>query len=142
MISVKTSQLQKQVLKELRYSFGTVYIFDGFLISEINEGVHFSWEYHGKQMVEDISCFLGTDGRNIIYISNRIHSYSVVASDWLKFFKNYYFLKGYYVVEQDEQRKINAVIETMFFNGKIKRFHTLDCAVNFARQVIATSFAI
>lgn len=132
MITVKTSQLYSQVIKELNYPFGTLYIFDGYLISEINEGVHFSWDHHGKQMVEDVSCYLGTLGDNLIYISNRVNSYSVLASDWLKFFKNYYFLKGYYVVDDKQQTKVNSLIENLFFNGKIKRFDSLDEAVNFA----------
>ena len=132
MITVRTSHLYSQVIKELNYPFGTLYIFDGYLISEINEGVHFSWHEHGRQMVEDVSCYLGTLGDNLIYISNRVNSYSVVASDWLKFFKNYYFLKGYYIVDDKQQTKVNSLIENLFFNGKIKRFDALHEAVNFA----------
>ena len=83
-------------------------------------------------MVEDVSCYLGTLGGDLIYISNRINSYSVVAADWMKFFKNYYFLKGYYIVDDKKVSNINLLIENLFFNGKIKRFDTLDEAVNFA----------
>ena len=132
MITVKASPLFSQVIKELKYPFGTLYVFDGFLISEINEGVHFSWDEHGKQMVEDVSCFLGTLGEDLIYISNRVNSYSVVATDWVKFFKNYYFLKGYYIVDDKKVSKINSLVESLFFNGKIKRFETIEEAVNFA----------
>ena len=132
MITVKTSPLFSQVMKELKYPFGTLYVFDGFLISEINEGVHFSWDEHGKIMIEDVSCYLGTLGDDLIYISNRVNSYSVVAADWMKFFKNNYYLKGYYVVDDKKVSKINSLVESLFFNGKIKRFDTLDEAVNFA----------
>ncbi|NNK82782.1 MAG: hypothetical protein HKO92_06640 [Flavobacteriaceae bacterium] len=133
MISVKTSHFYLQVIKELHYPFGNVYVFNGFLVSEINEGVIFSWDEHGKRVAEDVSCYLGTLGDNLIYISNRIHSYSVVASDWKKYYQNYKNLRGYYVVEEKKQGALNSLVESLFFNGNIKRFNSLEEAFNFTQ---------
>lgn len=134
MKSIKEIDLHNTVLKELNYSFGTVFIFDGFVVSEINRGVNFNWNQHAQLIVEDIACYLGTDGSDLIYISNRIHSYSVVASDWLKFFKNSYNLKGYFIISDSNVGILNSMIENLFFNNKIKRFNSIETALNWIKM--------
>ncbi|WP_372755878.1 hypothetical protein [Mariniflexile sp.] len=130
MVSVKETNLYSEVLKELNYSFGNVFIFHGFVISEINRGITLNWENHAKVITEDVSCFLGTDGSDLIYISHRIHSYSVIPYDWLQFFKCSYQLKGYFIVSEMKHRTLNSYIESLFFNKNIKRFNDLNTAVN------------
>ena len=137
MISIKNTELYSEVRKELNYSFGDIFIFDEFLVSEIKNGVNFSWDKHGKHIVEDVSCFLGTDGRDIVYISNRIYPYSVVALDWLKFFRNQYFLKDYYIVSDRKQSMMSLMVEELFFKDKINNFDCLYTAVNWAKSVRA-----
>ncbi|WNH09662.1 hypothetical protein [Thalassobellus suaedae] len=134
MISIKETSLYSEILKEFNYPFGNISIFDGFVVSEINRGVVFNWDNHGKLITEDISCFLGTNGNDIVYVSNRIHSYSLVASDWLKFFKHSYLLKSYLVVSNDKIKILNSMVESLFFNDKIKRFNSLYAAINFVRK--------
>lgn len=134
MKSIKDLILYKEVIKELNYPFGNVYIFEKFVVSEIDEGISFNWENHGKLIVEDVTYYLGNNGDDIIYISNRIHSYSVVASDWLKFFKHSYSLKSYLIVSDDKVGLLNSMIENLFFSNKIKRFKTLEAAVNWIKN--------
>ena len=135
MISIKQTDLYPEVLKEINYSFGDIFIFNGFVVSEIKQGVNFSWNDHAKYIINDVSCFLGTDGNDIVYISNRINSYAVVALDWLKFFKNNYFLKGYYIVTASNLGYLNLLIEELFFKNKIKNLDSIYDAVNWAKQV-------
>ncbi len=134
MISVRQTNLKLEILKELNYAFGDVFIFNGFVISEIKSGIKFNWKDHASQIVGDVSCFLGTDGQDVIYISNRINSYAVVAIDWLNFFKRNYFLKGYYVVSERPNSKLNLMVESLFFKHKIKSFNSLYTAVNWAQK--------
>jgi hypothetical protein len=133
-MSVKQTELYPEVLKELNYSFGDVFIFNGFVISEIKSGINLNWKNHGKLIVEDISCYLGTDGSDLVYISNRINSYAVMAVDWLKFFKNNYYLKAYYIVSSSPSSKLNLLVENLFFNSKIQSFNSLFEAVNWAKK--------
>ncbi|MEP1487718.1 MAG: hypothetical protein ABJL44_19990 [Algibacter sp.] len=137
MISIKETYIYPEVLKELHYSFGTVFIFKGFIVSEINRGVSFSWNKHAKQLVEDISCFLGTNGHDLVYISNRINLYSVIPSDWLKFEKNSYFLKDYCIVSETKTSKLSILIENLFFPNKIKRFKSIYTALNWIQNGLA-----
>ncbi len=136
MVSVKETALYSEVRKELNYPFGDVFIFSGFVISEIKSGVNVTWQHHAKRIVDDVSCYLGTDGSDVIYISNRINSYAVMAVDWLKFFKSNYYLKAYYIVSDSPTSKIGIMVENLFFNNKIKSFNSLFEAVNWAKKGI------
>lgn len=134
MESVKHTYLYSEVIKELNYPFGDIFIFNGFIISEINQGVTITWKDHAKQIVDDVSYYLGTDGSDLVYISNRINSYAVAPADWLKFFKSNYSLKGYYIVSYRSSSKINLIMENLFFNNNIKNFNSLFEAVNWAKK--------
>lgn len=137
MVSVKETIFYKEVLKELSYPFAEVFVFKGFVIVEINEGVKYTWDNHGKFVVQDMAYFLGTDGSDIIYISNRIHSYSVVPQDWLKLFRANYSLKAYYVVSPNRKGTFNLAIESLFIKNKIKNFTSLDEAIKMAKSTIS-----
>ncbi|WP_178988966.1 hypothetical protein [Winogradskyella schleiferi] len=135
MLSIKHSNLYSEVLKELNYKFGDVFIFDGFVISEVKEGESYSWEDHGKLTVKDVIDFTKTDGTDLVYISHRINSYSVVPMDWLKFYKHSLDLKGYGIVSYNNVSSVNSAIENIFFKKKIKRFTTIESAVQWAKNM-------
>ena len=134
MHSARYKDLYKEVLKEFNYRFGNVFVFEGFIISEINEGVSFSWEEHAQRIVRDVTDFTKCDGGNLVYLSHRIHSYSLVPNDWLKFFRNSFELKGYGFIGYNKLSFVNTVIENLFFKKKIRRFTTLEAAVDWAKS--------
>jgi len=134
MVCVTDTELYKTVLKEYNYTFGNVYIFKDFVISEFFPEIVITWDDHAKLIVDDVSAFYNTDGSNVVYISNRIHSYSVMASDWLKFFKNNYTIKAYCIVSKNEVGFLNSMIEKLFFKNKIIHFKNLYEAVNFVKK--------
>ncbi|MDO5981698.1 hypothetical protein [Flavivirga spongiicola] len=134
MISVKDTSLYSEVIKEFNHSFGSMFVFQGYMIVEINEGIVVNWEDHVKVFSNDIKKFVGTKGKDLILISNRINSYSVIASDWLKFFKNNYNLKAYLIVSNEKTANLGVMTENLFFNKKIKKFNSLYTAVNYVKS--------
>lgn len=140
MVSVKNTEYYNEVLKELTYDFASVFIFKGFVVMEINEGVVYTWKNHGKMFVDDLSKYLEAE-EQIVYISNRIYSYSVVAQDWLKFLKSNYGkqLKKIYVVSPNQKGSFNLMIERLFLNRKVKTFATLKEAINSAKHNITNN---
>lgn len=134
MLSLKETHFYTNVLKEFNYPFASLYIFEGYVISEIKEGVVFSWEDHAKQMAADVSSFTETDGSELVYLSHRIHSYSLKPMDWLYFFKNSFNLRGYGVIGYNSFSFLNTVIENLFFNKKIRRFNDLETAIQWAKS--------
>ena len=137
MNSIKETPFYSDVIMELNYPFGNVFIFHGFIVSEVNTDVNYNWEDHGKFVADDISEYLSTNGEDIIFISNRVNSYSVVATDWFKFFKNKYSLKTYFIVSNSTIGIMNSLLEDLFFTGKIKRFSNIETAINFIKTGLA-----
>lgn len=135
MISVKNTEIYSEIIKELTYDFATAFIFKGFVVMEVNEGVVYTWKNHGEQVVSDLSKHIEKD-EQIVYISNRINSYSVVAQDWIKFLTSKYGkqLKKIYVVSPNQKGSFNLMIERLFLNRKVQTFKTLKEAINSAKH--------
>lgn len=134
MLSLRETKFYTDVLKEINYPYADLYIFEGYVISEIKEGIVFSWEDHAKKMVADVVDYTKNDGSDIVYLSHRINSYSLKPMDWLYFYKNSFSLKGYGVIGYNSFSFLNTVVENLFFNKKIRRFGDLETAIQWAKS--------
>jgi len=54
--------------------------------------------------------------------------------DWLKFFRNSFDLKGYGIIDYTGVSFVSTVIENLFFKKIIKRFDTIEEAVEWAKS--------
>lgn len=135
MESVKNSPFYKDAIQEINYPFGNFYLFENFVIGEVNKDVVFTWKHQAKKLVEDLTELYDHNGKNIVYITNRINAYSVVPSDWIKFYKCKYLLKGYGIVSYNEKGMLNTILEKLFMRNKIKSFSNLADAVNWAKSL-------
>ena len=120
---VAESKLKHELEDVYILSTGVFYFFDDFIISEINEGVHFNWE--AAQDIIELALNHYGSGSRISYISNRVYSYSIEAQDWLKFFKSRHSLRAFAVVTYSKSGLINVMMEKIFFKSKIKTFENL-----------------
>ncbi|KAA5823399.1 hypothetical protein FPF71_11880 [Algibacter amylolyticus] len=137
MVSIKETEFYSEVLKEFNYSFADVFVFKNCVVSEVKEDVDFGWDEHAEIIVKDVFSATGSRGDDLVFISNRINSYSVQAMDWLKFFKQSYNLKAYCVVSQNRSGILNTMIEKLFFPKKIKHFNSIHDALNFVEKRLA-----
>lgn len=112
---------------------GNFFFFKGFIISEIKEGILFNWD--SAQEIIKLAYEHYGEKPNITYVSNRIHSYSVVPQDWLKFFAARHILKGMAVVTYSKASTSNVIFEKIFFSSKIKKFTDLIEAVDWAASL-------
>lgn len=122
-------------IREIReFEFGVFYYFDGLVISEVKEGVLFSWDMGTKAVNAAYEIY----GENapIAYISNRINSYSVVPADWAKFYKNRHQLDFYSVVGNTKGSFASLVLERMFFKKSIRQFTDLEDAIQWSLSKI------
>lgn len=113
-------------------STGMFYFFEDFIVSEINEGVHFNWET-AQEVIELALNHYGRDSK-ISYISNRVYSYSIEPQDWLKFFKSRHTLRVFAVVTYSKSGFINVMMEKLFFKSRIKTFENLNDAVDWVAK--------
>lgn len=135
MKSLRETVFYGEAFQELKYSFGNYFLFDRFVVGEVNEDVVFTWEDCGKKLVEDLTHLYNNSGEDIVFISNRIHKYPVMPSDWIKFFKHSYKLKGYGIVSYTKAGFLNAMLEKLFMPTKFKRFRSLDKAIAWAKEI-------
>ena len=134
MKTVAETPFYREAFQILSYPFGEFYLFDSFVVSEIKKDVVFTWDKHAKHVVEDISNLYENNGSKLIYISNRVHQYSVVPSDWLKFLKYNYTLESYIIVS----KKRNSILEHLFMGKKMKTFFSIEGAIIWAKMSIET----
>ncbi len=127
MTRVKELSFFKTIREVREFEFGTFYFFDGLVISEINKGVFFQWKM-AEKVVKAAKKFYGKS-EPIAYISNRIHSYTVAPTDWIKFYNNRHDLAYYSVVGSTKGSLPSTLLEKMFFNGSLRQFEVLEDAI-------------
>lgn len=132
---IKDSPFYKDAIHEFNFSSGNYYLFDTFVVAEINEGVLFTWEDHAKPITEEFAHLYDNNGEDIVYISNRVNLYSVKPSDWVKFFRNGYKLRGYAVVSYTSRGIFNSLIEKLFMRNSFQSFTNLEDAIAWAKEL-------
>jgi len=116
------------------FDFGTVYFLPHILISEFNEGITFSYK-HALEFL-DLAEEFYQGNENVIYISNRINSYSVKPLDWIKIKNKYDCVKSIGIVHYNKLGKRFLNIEKLFCPVPINDFHSLDEAIAWAADII------
>lgn len=116
--------------EEVILPFGSFYFFKKFVVSEINEGVHFDWQK--VKILSDIMIVHYETENKLIYISNRVNSYSIEPQSWLKFDKKYQLFKKTGIIAYDNRGGLSVVLERLFSKGSIKKFRSLKKAIEWA----------
>ncbi|WP_027076621.1 hypothetical protein [Maribacter antarcticus] len=124
---VKQLDYFKNIREVREFEFGSFYFFDGLVISEINKGVFFRWKMAEKAVKAAKEFY--KEEQPIAYISNRIHSYTVAPTDWLKFYNHRHELAYYSVVGSTKGSLPSTLLEKMFFKGSLMQFNELDEAI-------------
>ncbi len=135
MKSVKHVDFFKNIRQVREFDFGIFYYFDEIVISEMKEGVLFRWKM-AEKAIQGAHEVLGKEVP-IAYISNRINSYFVVPTDWIKFYKNRHQLHFYSVVERTKGSFTSVIIERLFFRNSIRKFTDLEAAIAWTLEKIA-----
>lgn len=115
------------------FEHGVYYFCEGFIISEVNEGVDYNWGIV-KEVIEIATNYYGKEA-TICLISNRINQYSINPLGWHNFFNSGRKINGLAVVSYTENSMVSVVIEMLFFNSKLERFHNIYEAINWAREL-------
>lgn len=116
------------------YSFPhcEVFIFDEFLVTQIREGIVITPE-HNQDLRDIIDLhFLN---KNVVYISNRYFSYAVDPLTYLGTSKIHNLL-AIAIVAQDDIKKTNAELESLFYKKTFEIFPTLSEAMAWVQNVI------
>ncbi|WP_299180779.1 hypothetical protein [uncultured Aquimarina sp.] len=132
---IKDSIYYHDAIHELNYPFGNFYLFDGFVVGEFKEDTVVTWDDHAKLLVEDLTNLYDHDGGNVVYITNRVHSYAVKPSDWIKFYRSDYKMRGYAIISYTKKGILNALIEKLFIKSRFRSFESLGDAITWAKSL-------
>ncbi len=119
--------------EEISLPFGNFYFFDRIVVSELNEGTHFDWKK--VKIVSDLMVNHYGKGNNLIYISNRVNSYSIEPQSWTKFDKKYHLFTSTGIVAYEDSGGISVVLERLFAKESINRFRSLKEALDWALKL-------
>lgn len=132
MTSIKDTTYYNLIEWELEREEGIYYLTDRLVIAEIHENVTFSWDNHGRSLTEEIIELNPRESNGeCIYISNRIHKYSVNPTDWFKF-STFNQLLGYGIVNNRPAGHLSARLESMFLNCTVEHFTDISDAMDWA----------
>jgi len=115
------------------FEHGVYYFFEGFIISEVNEGVDYNWGIV-KEVIEIATNYYGNEA-SICLISNRINQYSINPLGWHNFFKSGRKINGLAVVSYTENSMVSIAVEMLFFNSKLERFTNIHEAIHWVKEV-------
>ncbi len=130
---IEESNFEGKLLEYHFLDFGNIYFFENIIVSEINEEVIFSYKI--ANIIINLA-FEHYGNKNVIYISNRINSYSVKPTEWVKINNKFKNLIGVGVVNYTNFSKSIFAIEKLFIKREIKGFDTLYDALHWAEEFI------
>jgi len=116
--------------EEINLPFGKFYFFEKFVISELHEGVHFDWKR--VKILSDLMLSHYGDKKSLIYLSNRVNSYSIEPQSWLKFDKKYNLFIASGIIAYDNRGSLSVVLERLFSKERIKKFRSLKNGIEWA----------
>lgn len=122
----QSAYFKKEQFFKLEKPFGTFYFGEKYILSELNEGVHFDWPMV-QDLMNDIKTFYGSSPK-LAYISNRINSYSRDPHNWNKL-SEYNIIVASAVVIYNDMAFLNATLEKRFSKESIKRCGSLNEAI-------------
>ncbi|WP_340198776.1 hypothetical protein [Ascidiimonas sp. W6] len=115
------------------FSFGKVYFFEHMMISEFKEGIVFTYK-NALEFISQAENYYGTE-RKLVYISNRIYSYSVDPVDWIKLGSSYNNLMAIGVINYTSFKKKVFFVEKLFCRKPMMSFDYLKEAVDWAYEL-------
>lgn len=112
---------------KVQLAFGDFYLCENIVVAELNRETHVDWLLLQK-IAHLIETHYGKSGK-ISYISNKVNSYSIDPTVWIKFYDEFDFIVAAAIVWYSNMDYMNATLEKGFSKKKVKRCDSLEIAV-------------
>ncbi len=113
-------------------NLGVIYFYEHLVVAEFNEGISLSYHNAFSLLLKSIK-YVGT--RPIVYISNRINSYSVQPNDY-KYLEKVPNIKGIAIVVKDPIGTSNAMLESKFVSKNFGVFSSIQEAQTWGLAIL------
>ncbi|WP_299886563.1 hypothetical protein [uncultured Lacinutrix sp.] len=124
-------------MKQIELPYCSLKIEGQIIISIIKEGIHIT-EAVSKEIINTIKEYI--KNKPFVYISHRLHSYSVDPITYLSISKINELL-GFAVVSNNSLSLQNIEIEKLFLKKPFESFDLYDDAINWANTLIKTNYS-
>ncbi|MFD2433487.1 hypothetical protein ACFSO9_07990 [Mesonia maritima] len=121
------SKYIKEALEFHEFEFGKFYFFKRFIVAEIADDVTYTWE-NAKEVLAVVDSIYPQDFAPY-YVSNKINSYAIDPTIWVNVRRSHRKVKAYFIIEKTRMAKLNFLFEQKFFEGVIKKFPSLEDAI-------------
>ncbi|WP_040249394.1 hypothetical protein [Psychroserpens mesophilus] len=125
-MSIIDSPIYNKLLFKKTITLGNLYFFETYLIAEFNEGVIINFDNFNEAQLAIKEHY---NNAAFGFISNRIHSYSIVITDAPKFNTTFNNLKAYATVTYSSFASKVFEMENHFFEFNRKNFDDLSNAI-------------
>lgn len=119
---------------EKTFSVGRFLFYPKFIVGEFNEGVHVT-KKNAAEPIRLAQEIYGTD-KPLVYISHRLHSYSMDPVGYQEVSKMFPNFKGFAIVSENRYRRMLANLEKLFIKKPIAVFYTLEGAYEWAETLL------
>jgi hypothetical protein len=117
---------------ELKFDFCNIHIYSNYMVVVMNEGVNIN-PSHNQILLNIVETYF--NNKKFVYITHRLHSYSVDPAIYLETSK-IENLVGFAVVSKGFKAKSNAEIEKLFLNKPFEVFNTVDEAIAWVKILL------
>ncbi|MBR9846336.1 MAG: hypothetical protein GYB35_09615 [Algicola sp.] len=132
-MSITDFPIYENLLYKKTINLGILYFFETYLVAEFNEGVNINYENFNEA---EAAIKKQYPDANFGFISNRIHSYSIVITDATKFNNAFNNLSAYATVTYSSFASKVFEMENHFFKFNRKNFSELSDAIDWVEDAL------
>lgn len=128
------AQIHQKPIVEHTFDIGQFVYYPNIVVGVVNEGLHVTFEtaVYPLQAGEQL---YGND-KPFVYISHRLHSYSIDPIGYLEAVKLFPNLKAFAIVAKNKRQRMLAHLERLFMKKPIKVFDDLESAFAWAEELL------
>lgn len=128
------AHVEQKLIAEHHLEIGKFLFYPNILVGEFAEGCHVT-KKNAWQAIQLAQKLYG-DTKPLVYVSHRVHSYSMDPMGYKEVVEMFPNFKGFAIVSQNKYRRMIASLEKLFIKKPIKVFYSLDEAFLWAGELL------
>lgn len=125
---------KRDIITTLETEIGRFEYFHNCVVGQVNEGAHATFETVIEPL--QIGAQVFGYGKDFVYISHRVHSYSIDPMSYYEAVRMFPNFKGLAIVAKNKRRRMLANLERLFMKQPIKVFDDLESAFAWADEFL------
>lgn len=125
---------KQNITTTLETEIGRFEYYHNCVVGQVNEGAHVTFETAIEPLQVGAQVF--GYGKDFVYISHRIHSYSIDPTSYYEAARIFPNFKGLAIVAKNKRRRTLANLERLFMKQPIKVFDNFEGAFTWADELL------